>query len=437
MSTQLPAAVLGAGPVGLAAAAHLFERGLPFVIFESGDSVGASIRRWGHVRLFSPWRTNMDRAAQRLLKAHGWSSPDPGGYPTGADIVEQYLTPLAQLGGIAPHVRLNHRVIGVTRQGVDKLRDDDRADRPFIVTTDSPAGSTRTPVRAVIDATGTWLSPNPVGAEGIPAIGEHEAAQWISYGIPDVLGADRNRYAGRRVAVVGSGHSAKHVVRELSLLAEQAPDTAITWVVRRGEDQRVYGNEVDARLPERGKLGADAHHLVSSGRVRLETGFRTERIHVDELGITLVSPEGQASGQFDEIIAATGLRPDFSFLREVRLDLDPWVESTRTLAPLIDPNVHSCGSVPPHGAAELAHPEQGFYAIGAKSYGRAPNLLLATGYEQARSVVAELAGDHEAAARVELVLPASGPSSGSSCGLRAQPEPEAPEPEPATSACCG
>ena len=117
----------------------------------------------------------------------------------------------------------------------------------------------------------------------------------------------------------------------------------------------------------------------------------------------------------------------------MRLDLDPWVESTRTLAPLIDPNVHSCGSVPPHGAAELAHPEQGFYAIGAKSYGRAPNLLLATGYEQARSVVAELAGDHEAAARVELVLPASG----STCGVKTQPEPEAPKPEPASSACCG
>ncbi|WNG90642.1 NAD(P)-binding domain-containing protein [Mycobacterium sp. ITM-2016-00318] len=436
-SNDLPVAVLGAGPVGLAAAAHLSERGLPFVIFEAGDSVGASIKRWGHVRLFSPWRTNLDRAAQRLLKAHGWSSPAPGGYPTGADIVEQYLTPLVQADAIAPHVRLNHNVIGVTRQGVDKLRDDDREDRPFIVTTSDPAGITRTPVRAVIDATGTWLSPNPIGAEGIPAIGEEEAHHWISYGIPDVLGAERDRYAGRRVAVVGSGHSAKHAVRELALLAEQDPATTVTWIVRRGEDQRVYGNEVDARLPERGKLGADAHNLVSSGRVRLETGFRTERIHVDELGITLVSPEGQASGPFDEIIAATGLRPDFSFLREVRVDLDPWVESTRALAPLIDPNVHSCGSVPPHGAAELAHPEQGFYAIGAKSYGRAPNLLLATGYEQARSVVAQLAGDHEAAARVELVLPASGSSSGSSCGLKPPPEPAAPQPEPVTSACCG
>jgi thioredoxin reductase len=433
MSTRLPIAVLGAGPVGLAAAAHLSERGLPFVIFEAGDSVGASIRRWGHVRLFSPWRTNLDRAGQRLLKANGWSSPDPAAYPTGADIVEHYLKPLARLEAIAPHVRLDHRVVGVTRQGVDKLRDDDRESRPFIVTTSGPAGMTRTPVRAVIDATGTWLVPNPVGAEGIPAIGEEEVTRQISYGIPDVLDAERNRYADRRVAVVGSGHSAKHVIRELSQLAEQAPDTTITWIVRRGADERVYGNEVDARLPERGKLGADAHQLVSSGRVRLETGFRIERTDATESGIVLVSPEGRTAGPFDEIIAATGFRPDFSFLREVRLDLDPWVESTRALAPLIDPNVHSCGSVPPHGAAELAHPEQGFYAVGAKSYGRAPNLLLATGYEQVRSVVAELAGDHDAAARVELVLPASG----SSCSVKVEPEPEAPEPQPATSACCG
>jgi cation diffusion facilitator CzcD-associated flavoprotein CzcO len=166
MSTQLPIAVLGAGPVGLAAAAHLAERGLPFVIFESGDSVGASVRRWGHVRLFSPWRTDLDRAAQRLLKAHEWNSPDPTDFPTGADIVEDYLTPLAQLDAIAPNVRLGHRVVGVTRRGVDKLRDDEREERPFIVTTSGPAGMTRTPVRAVIDATGTWLSPNPVGAEG-------------------------------------------------------------------------------------------------------------------------------------------------------------------------------------------------------------------------------------------------------------------------------
>ncbi|WP_102144849.1 NAD(P)-binding domain-containing protein [Mycobacterium hubeiense] len=433
MTTQLPVAVLGAGPAGLAAAAHLTERGVPFVVFESGESVGASVQQWGHVRLFSPWRYNIDRAAQRLLTDDGWRPPEPATYPTGTDLVERYLMPLARLATIAPHVRLGHRVIGVTRQGVDKLRDDHRGHRPFIVTTEGPAGITRTPVRAVMDATGTWLSPNPIGAEGIPAVGEEYAARWIHYGIPDVLGVDRARYAGKRVAVVGAGHSAKHVVRDLSLLAEDVIDTTITWIVRRGGADNVFGDQADARLPERGKLGADAHRLVASGRVQLETGFRIERAVIGESGLELLSADGGKAGPFDEIVAATGFRPDFGFLREIRLDLDPWVESTRALAPLIDPNVHSCGSVPPHGAAELAHPEQGFYAIGAKSYGRAPNLLLATGYEQARSVVAELAGDHEAAGRVELVLPASG----SACGVKNEPATQIAEFELATSACCG
>ncbi|MGC7272867.1 flavoprotein, partial [Mycobacteroides abscessus subsp. abscessus] len=92
------------------------------------------------------------------------------------------------------------------------------------------------------------------------------------------------------------------------------------------------------------------------------------------------------------------------FLSEVRLDLDPILQAPAKLAPEIDPNLHSCGSVPPHGATELAHPDEpGLYLVGMKSYGRAPTFLALTGYEQVRSVAAELAGDHEAAQRVELV----------------------------------
>ncbi len=434
MFTHHPVAVLGAGPVGLAAAAHLAERNVPFIVFEAGPSVGASMQSWGHVRLFSPWRTNMDRAAQRLLKAHGWSSPDPAAYPTGADIVEQYLTPLAQLDTIAQHVRLNHQVIGVTRQGVDKLRDDDRSDRPFIVTTDGPAGVTRTPVRAVIDATGTWLAPNPVGAEGIPAIGEERVAQADQLRNPRCA---RRRTRPLRRQAGGSR-------RKWTFGQARRFESCHCWPSR-PPTPRSHGSCAGARTSGCTEMRSTpaCPSVASSALTRtnwfLRAGSGSKRASASNESMptsrasSLVSPESRETGPFDEIIAATGFRPDFSFLREVRLDLDPWVESTKTLAPLIDPNVHSCGSVPPHGAAELAHPEQGFYAIGAKSYGRAPNLLLATGYEQARSVVAELAGDHEAAARVELVLP----TAGSSCGHKAQPEPEAPEPELATSACCG
>ena len=110
----------------------------------------------------------------------------------------------------------------------------------------------------------------------------------------------------------------------------------------------------------------------------------------------------------DIVVNATGFRPDLNMLREIRLELDEIVEAPKRLAPLIDPNVHSCGSVEPHGFRELAHPEKGFFVVGMKSYGRAPTFLLATGYEQVRSATAWLAGDTASAANVELVLPATG-----------------------------
>ena len=110
----------------------------------------------------------------------------------------------------------------------------------------------------------------------------------------------------------------------------------------------------------------------------------------------------------DVVVNATGFRPDLGMLREIRLELDDIVEAPRRLAPLIDPNVHSCGTVAPHGFRELTHPETGFFLVGMKSYGRAPTFLLATGYEQVRSVTAWLAGDVDAASNVELVLPATG-----------------------------
>jgi hypothetical protein len=113
-------------------------------------------------------------------------------------------------------------------------------------------------------------------------------------------------------------------------------------------------------------------------------------------------------GPVDRIIAATGQRPDLSLTRELRLDLDPWLESAKALGPLIDPNVHSCGSVPPHGHRELSHPEPGYYTVGIKSYGRAPTFLLLTGYEQVRSVAAAIASDMAAADNVRLVLPETG-----------------------------
>jgi len=407
-ATRLPVAVIGGGPVGLAAAAHLLDRGETPLVFEAGDAVGASIRQWGHVRFFSPWKYAVDAACVALIEPTGWSMPDPESTPTGADIVDRYLEPLAALPQIAPHIRLATRVVAIARRGHDKMKTPGRTDAPFVVRFQCSDGrEDQVLVRAVVDASGTWSMPNPLGADGLPAIGEPAAAGHIFYGIPDVLDRQRTRYAGKRVLVVGSGHSAFNAVLDLATLAERMPGTEITWAVRRKQVGQLFGGEQNDALPERGRLGVRTRDLVESGRVRYAS-MRIAEVQPADGRLLIIGEDGDTLGPVDEIVCATGFRPDLTLTRELRLDLDDAVEAPAALAPLIDPNVHSCGSVRPHGAEELKHPEPNFYTVGMKSYGRAPTFLLLTGYEQVRSVAAAIAGDWESARKVELVLPETG-----------------------------
>ncbi|GIJ70719.1 FAD-dependent oxidoreductase [Virgisporangium ochraceum] len=400
---DLPVAVIGAGPVGLAAAAHLAERGIPFTVLEAGGTPAAAVRQWGHVRLFSPWRFNVDAAARRLLAEAGWVEPDPDVLPTGGQLADDYLQPLADLPALKPHVRYDTRVLAITRLGLDRLRTAGRDAAPFLIRL---ADGEDVLARAVIDASGTWGTPNVLGAAGIPAHGESAAAGFVEHALPDVLGADRDRFAGKRTLVVGAGHSAANTLLSLAELTGKAPGTGVVWAIRSASPARTYGGQAADALPARGALGSRLREHVRSGTITLVTNFSVRSVTVTD-GRVVVS-DGSDSITVDRIVSATGFRPDHGVASELRLDLDPIMGSTRALAPLIDPNQHSCGTVPPHGVDELTHPEPGYYAIGVKSYGRAPTFLLATGYEQARSVVAALAGDWDAARDVQLDLPETG-----------------------------
>jgi thioredoxin reductase len=427
-TTSLPVAVIGAGPIGLAAAAHLVRYRQPFVVLEAGAGPGTTVGEWGHVRMFSPWRYNVDRAARELLEARGWTAPEADALPTGGEIVDRYLAPLAAHPSLAPHLRFNARVTSVGRKDFDKVRTSGREGQPFEIRL---ASGETLEARAVIDASGTWHRPNPAGSGGLPAAGEAELRDRIAYGIPDVLGRERAMYAGQRLLVVGSGHSAFNVVLDLLSLSADAPGTEIIWAMRRDNLDAVWGGGAADALEARGQLGQRARRAVEAGLLQVLTPYRIRAIARSATGLVVTGRLGseERTVAADRMVVCTGFRPDLEMLQEIRLSTDAWLESSAALGPLIDPNLHSCGTVRPHGARELAHPEKDFFIVGVKSYGRAPTFLLATGYEQARSVVAQLAGDTAAAERVELELPETGVcstanlvSAGGCCG----------EPAPAT-----
>ncbi|MFF5790811.1 FAD-dependent oxidoreductase [Paeniglutamicibacter sp. NPDC012692] len=454
MNQNYPVVVIGAGPIGLAAAAHLIERNQDVRVLEAGASAGAAMAGWGHIKLFSTWRYNIDAASRQLLEtptegyAGDWQAPRETRLPTGSDMVAEYLEPLAAHPALAPRISFGHRVAKVTRiqpdgRGVDKTSSKTREDSLFLVRTETAEGPKDMLARAVIDASGTWNTPNPVGRSGIEAIGEAEAraAGFITSPLPDPLGADQDRFAGKTILVLGAGHSAANTLISLGRLRQQHPDTQILWGLRGAANPvRLYGGGAADELPARGQLGTSLRRFVGNGDIAILEDVSVTALETDDQ-LSAVLADGRKLA-VDLLVPATGFRPDLAILSELRLDMDQIVEAPSALGPLIDPEFHSCGTVSAHGERILAHPETDFYIVGMKSYGRAPTFLMATGYEQVRSIAASLAGDRTAADLVELELPETGVCStdlGGSCDLPAAGESAAScgTPEPEADSCCG
>ncbi|MBP1999988.1 thioredoxin reductase [Paenibacillus shirakamiensis] len=409
--SNLPVAIIGAGPVGLAAAAELVCRNQRFILLEAGSAVSQNVREWGHVRLFSPWQYNVNKAAKSLLNKQGWKTPPADELPSGNEIVEQYLEPLAELPEIKPYIMLNSKVVAVSKLDTDKMKSANREQQPFVLYVESEGTTKRIVARAVMDASGTWSNPNPLYASGVWTKEERALNEHIFYGIPKMNEENQLKYKEKRVAVVGSGHSAINTLLELATLKEANPETVLYWILRKRNVEEAYGGQENDQLEARGELGSRIHQLVISNQIKVFTPFRIEELiqtdHQIQISGTLNGEYTQISG-IDQLIVNTGSRPDFSIINEIRLSIDPATESVEALAPLIDPNIHSCGTVRPHGQKELQHHEKDFYIVGMKSYGRAPTFLMATGYEQVRSIAAYLSGDVETAAKVELELPETG-----------------------------
>ncbi|MFJ7666623.1 NAD(P)-binding domain-containing protein [Lysinibacillus sp. NPDC097195] len=406
---QLPIVIIGAGPIGLAAAAHLVEQKQAFILLEAGREIAHNIRHWGHVTLFSPWRYNINKAAKSLLDATDWQEPNLEALPTGHEFIDLYLKPLSELEQIKVNLQLNTKVVGIARQLNDKMKTKNRRAQALTVYVEQENDIREIEARAVIDATGTWGNPNPANTTGVWLQTEKALANSITYGIPDIH-TTCEKYANKKIAVIGGGHSAINTLLALAELQQEHPLTKLVWILRKNSVEEAYGGEEKDALAARGALGARIHELVDTGKVEVITPFYILQL-LKEQNINIVGTingERQVLTGFDQLIVNAGNRPDFTINSELRLAIDPATESVQALAPLIDPNEHSCGTVRAHGEEILRQPEDNFYIVGAKSYGRAPTFLMATGYEQVRSITAYLSGNVEASKRVELDLPETG-----------------------------
>ncbi|SFN50931.1 NAD(P)-binding domain-containing protein [Mycetocola miduiensis] len=304
---------------------------------------------------------------------------------------------------------------------MDRTRSTGRATTPFVLRIHDESDVSEVTARAVIDASGTYETPNSLSSNGLVPLGFADVANKISHALPDVLGAERARFAGKHTVVVGAGHSAANTLINLARLAREEAGTTVTWVIRNSTAVRVSSSD-DDELPARASLGQRVERLIGAGAIDRVDGFEIVRLAASDGGVDIIGSRagGIETIHADVVVNATGFRPNLDMLREIRLELDEIVEVPRRLAPLIDPNLHNCGTVAPHGFAELQQPEPNFFIAGMKSYGRAPTFLLATGYEQVRSIAAWLDNDMAAASKVELVLPATGvcstdEASGASC----------------------
>jgi thioredoxin reductase len=393
-------AIVGAGPIGLEAASIALEMGFDAHVFERGD-VGAHALAWGHVRMFTPWRMNIGPASARLLARHGWPAPEADALPTGAELAERMLAPLAATPELKPRVHTHAQVAHVSRHGArkqDPAGPGARAEHPFrLLVRDAGGRESFLHAQALIDASGVLGQPLWAGTGGIPARGETYLAPQMSYQPDDVLGLRRERYAGKATLVIGGGSSAVTTVGALEQLARETPGTRVTWVTRR-ETPGFAGEVASDSLPARAALYAEGRRFQAGGspHVRWWGGGECEGLEYNSAThryrAQFATGAGAVVEEADQVIVNCGFGPDTSLYRELRVH-----ESCETLAPmkladaLRQAGTSDCAKVPAFDAATLANPEPGFFILGAKSYGRSSAFLLETGYRQAAGVLAALA----------------------------------------------
>ena len=375
-------AILGAGPIGVEAAVAAAERGYDVRVFERGV-VGDSMRKWSHVHMFSPFEMNASVLGREKVHAEVGTVPNDMALLGGGEFAVEYLEPLASTLG--NRVSLFTEVVGVARTGVLKgelIGESERAKYPFRLLMRRGKEVWDETADVIFDCTGTFCTPNPLGDGGLGTPGEQFCSDRIEYGIPNV---DNDAYLRKRVMVVGCGHSAATVVRNLVGLA----DTRVIWLKRRFAELPCATIENDV-LPARSDLIECVNELVASGVVDFRPGCRVLSLARVRGGaeVRIATPKGETIEFVDRIVGATGFRPDLGLARELQAKTCYATEGTFNLAAaLLGEKGGDCLSLGGFGPETLQHPEPGYFVLGMKSYGRTTDFLIRTGLEQIQNLL--------------------------------------------------
>ena len=389
-------AIIGAGPVGLEAALHGHSLGHQVQVYERG-TVGENMNRWGHITLFSSWKLNHSELGAETLLRSGRSLPEATDYWTGRQHVEQYLRPLAESEPLRECIREGVEVLYVGRDGIGKkdLIGGPRERHPFRLLLKRNRGEEIAEADIVIDCSGTYGNHNWMGNGNIPALGEIELGARIAYTLEDLLGEKREQYSGRRVLLVGSGHSAATALDALT----QLQDTSVTWIAQTAE-RSPLPIFPDDPLPERARLSEEANELAKGGnpRVTYRPATLVERLTLQtgkgesfEVELRSMETRRQETIVVDRVLAYVGYHPDNRIYRELQMH-----ECYASMGPmklsgaLLGSSSADCLANESHGADVLVNPEPNFFVLGSKSYGKNSNFLIRIGLEQVRDVFGSL-----------------------------------------------
>jgi len=393
VTTRQRIAVIGAGPIGLEAALFASRAGNDVNIYERGQ-VAENLRRWGHVRLFSPFGLNVSPWGRRALAESSPAAhlPNDPALHTGCEFVESYLLPLSRLPQLAGRVHEGVDVCGISRTKTWKrelIGKPERGGDPFRLLLRDGTGERTAEADVVFDCSGTYRHHNWIGAGGLPAIGETASLDDQDYELPDILGRDRQRFLGRATLVIGSGYSAATAVVSLAKLAETDSATKVVWMTRRHRDEPI-ARVPDDPLHERDALALRANRLAASGSdpVTWRPGCLIESIERTrpQHGYRVIANDG-TNIAVDRVIANVGYRPDRRLYEELQVHECYASQGPMKLAAtLLGETSADCLSQAGHGPHTLLNPEPGFFILGAKSYGRDSRFLIKIGIEQIRDV---------------------------------------------------